>query len=75
MFSDFPRGLVDATSADLLGTARGKAFHVVTDVPVVAYDIFPWGGKRARLNGVKGVYGWDAMAMVMRSDMMMTATL
>jgi hypothetical protein len=37
--------------ADLLGTARGKAFHVVTDVPVVAYDIFPWGGAKSFVAG------------------------
>lgn len=37
--------------ADLLLTARGKAFHVVTDVPVVAYDIFPWGGAKSFVAG------------------------
>jgi len=31
-----------ATEVD--GTGYGNAFHIVTDRPVVAYDIFPWGG-------------------------------
>jgi IgGFc binding protein len=29
------------------GTAIGKAFHIVTSEPVVAYDIFPYGGGSA----------------------------
>jgi hypothetical protein len=37
--------------ADLLGTMRGKAFHVQTTVPVVAYDIFPWGGAKSFVAG------------------------
>jgi hypothetical protein len=31
-----------ATEVD--GTGMGTAFHITTDRPVVAYDIFPWGG-------------------------------
>jgi hypothetical protein len=37
--------------ADLLGTTRGNAFHVQTSVPVVAYDIFPWGGAKSFVAG------------------------
>lgn len=33
------------------GTGRGKAFHVTTDVPVVAYQISPYGGGNAAVTG------------------------
>lgn len=36
------RAAVDQAGKE--GTARGQAFHLSTDVPVVAYDIFPYGG-------------------------------
>jgi hypothetical protein len=29
------------------GTGRGRAFHVTTSAPVVAYDIFPFGGGQS----------------------------
>ncbi len=35
---------VTASDAAPHGTSIGKAFHIVTDAPVVAYDIFPYGG-------------------------------
>src|SRR2546423_3998453 len=35
---------VTATDAAVHGTARGSAFHITTSAPIVAYDIFPYGG-------------------------------
>lgn len=42
-----PAGVVTANGgadAALHGTGIGNAFHITSDVPVVAYDIFPYGG-------------------------------
>jgi len=35
---------VTSVDAATHGTGLGKAFHIVADHPVVAYDIFPYGG-------------------------------
>jgi len=35
---------VTASDAAVHGTALGQAFHITTSAPVVAYDIFPYGG-------------------------------
>jgi hypothetical protein len=35
---------VDGTDAAVHGTGIGQAFHITTSAPVVAYDIFPYGG-------------------------------
>jgi hypothetical protein len=40
-----PAGVTPPThELTTIGTARGSAFHVTTDGPVAAYDIFPYGG-------------------------------
>src|SRR5258706_8942329 len=42
-----PNGITPAyttTDAAVHGTGYGKAFHITTSAPVVAYDIFPYGG-------------------------------
>jgi hypothetical protein len=42
-----PSGITAAyktTDAAVHGTALGQAFHITTSAPVVAYDIFPYGG-------------------------------
>ncbi|MCC6216501.1 MAG: IgGFc-binding protein [Polyangiaceae bacterium] len=41
-----PAGVVPALPADgsAVGTTIADAFHIVTDAPVVAYQIFPYGG-------------------------------
>jgi hypothetical protein len=42
-----PAGVTPAVTADFTdvdGTALGHAFHITTSAPVVAYDIFPYGG-------------------------------
>ena len=38
--------------AAIHGTATGAAFHIQTNVPVVAYQMLPYGGGRARVTGV-----------------------
>jgi hypothetical protein len=44
-----PSGVTPAFAQDgaVHGTALGQAFHVTTDRPVVAYDIFPFGGGQS----------------------------
>ena len=40
-----PNNLATATTgAQFAGTGTGQAFHITTDAPVVAYDIYPFGG-------------------------------
>ena len=33
------------------GTAKSQAFHITTNAPVVAYDIFPYGGGSSAVTG------------------------
>ena len=44
-----PAGVTPAFAEDgaVHGTALGKAFHIQTDRPVVAFDIFPFGGGQS----------------------------
>lgn len=47
ILTDCPAGITPAvttTDAAVHGTGLGSAFHIVTSAPVVAYDIFPYGG-------------------------------
>ena len=47
-----PAGITPAyTTADasLHGTGIGDAFHIVTSAPVVAYDIYPYGGGQSAI--------------------------
>ncbi len=48
-----PAGVTPAVVGDaaLHGTGTGSAFHIKTNVPVVAYQMLPYGGGRARLTG------------------------
>jgi len=43
---DCPSGVGNALemSTQIDTTGRGSAFHITTDRPVVAYDVYPWGG-------------------------------
>jgi IgGFc binding protein len=46
-FLPCPSGVTPAfttSDAAIHGTGLGKAFHITTSAPVVAYDIFPYGG-------------------------------
>jgi hypothetical protein len=44
-----PPGITPGVPADAAahGTTMGSAFHITSSVPVVAYDIFPFGGGSA----------------------------
>jgi hypothetical protein len=46
-----PQGITPAVAADpaVHGTGLGKAFHITTDGPIVAYQIFPYGGGDAAI--------------------------
>jgi hypothetical protein len=48
-----PAGVQPAVAADasLHGTGKATAFHVKTNVPVVAYQMLPYGGGSARVTG------------------------
>ncbi len=39
------------TDAQISGNGIGKAFHIETDMPVVAYQMLPYGGGRAAATG------------------------
>ncbi len=39
------------TGAQVSGSGKGNAFHVTSDVPVVAYQILPYGGGSAAVTG------------------------
>ncbi len=53
VLANCPPGVQPAVAGDaaLHGTGVGKAFHVKTNVPVVAYQMLPYGGGRARVTG------------------------
>lgn len=44
-------GAAIGTDAQLSGTGLGKAFHLTTDLPVVAYQMLPYGGGAAAATG------------------------
>jgi hypothetical protein len=48
-----PPGVTPAVSGDaaLHGTGTGMAFHLKSNVPVVAYQMLPYGGGSARVTG------------------------
>src|SRR5262249_44599234 len=59
-----PAGVTPAVVGDAAthGTGRGKSFHIKTNVPVVAYQMLPYGGGRARVTGATLLYPtnvWD----------------
>ncbi len=48
-----PSGVLPAVNGDasLHGTGKAAAFHIKTNVPVVAYSMLPFGAGRARVTG------------------------
>jgi hypothetical protein len=48
-FSPCPAGVTPGVSADAAidGNGTGAAFHITTSAPVVAYDIYPYGGSKS----------------------------
>jgi len=53
VLANCPDGVTPAVVGDaaLHGSGIGTAFHVSTNVPVVAYQMLPYGGGRARVTG------------------------
>ncbi len=53
VLADCPPGVTPAIVGDAAfhGTGVASAFHVKTNVPVVAYQMLPYGGGRARVTG------------------------
>ncbi len=59
---DCPIATAEGTAAMLSGTGIGKSFHITTDVPVVAYEMNPYGGGNAAVTGASlllPVSAWD----------------
>ncbi|MFT3764987.1 MAG: IgGFc-binding protein [Minicystis sp.] len=48
-FSQCPAGVTPGVNLDaaINGTGTGDAFHIKTTAPVVAYDIYPYGGSKS----------------------------
>ncbi|APR86894.1 hypothetical protein A7982_12243 [Minicystis rosea] len=48
-FSPCPTGVTPGVNLDtsINGTGAGDAFHIKTSAPVVAYDIYPYGGAKS----------------------------
>jgi hypothetical protein len=64
-----PMGVTPAVVGDaaLHGTGIGTAFHIRTNVPIVAYQMLPYGGGHARVTGATlllptNVWGTNYMA-------------
>ncbi|HEY1694097.1 MAG TPA: IgGFc-binding protein [Polyangiaceae bacterium] len=53
VLANCPAGVTPAVQGDasLHGTGTSTAFHIKTNVPVVAYQMLPYGGGRARVTG------------------------
>jgi len=51
------------TATELAGTGVGTAFHVTTNVPVTAYDIFPFGGAFSHFPAAELVYPSSAWGL------------
>jgi hypothetical protein len=53
VLADCPAGVTPAVAGDaaLHGTGLAQAFRIKTNVPVVAYQMLPYGGGRARVTG------------------------
>lgn len=59
---------VEGTDAATHGTGIGSAFHVATTAPVVAYDVFPFGGGNAAATSASlllPVSAWDENYLAM----------
>ena len=48
---DCPKGIVPGFAHDpaIIDTGRGSAFHITTNAPVAAFDIFPYGGEKGAI--------------------------
>jgi hypothetical protein len=69
VLANCPPGVTPAVSGDaaLHGTGIGAAFHIQTNVPVVAYQMLPFGGGHARVTGATLLLptsAWDTNYLV-----------
>lgn len=77
-----PSGILTATDASagqaqLQGTGFSKSYHVTTDVPVVAYQIYPYGGGSAAVTGASLLLptsAWDTNYVAVNAYAHSTAT-
>lgn len=57
-----PIATAEGTAAMVQGTGKGHSFHISTDVPVVAYEMNPYGGGSVAVTGASlllPVSAWD----------------
>jgi hypothetical protein len=57
-----PAPTAEGTAAMVSGTGKGNSFHITTDVPVVAYEMNPYGGGSVAVTGASlllPVSAWD----------------
>jgi hypothetical protein len=69
ILADCPPGVTPAVVGDaaLHGTGIGTAFHIQTNVPIVAYQMLPYGGGHARVTGstlLVPTNAWDTNYLV-----------
>jgi hypothetical protein len=69
-----------STLTQLHGTGKGRAFHIATTAPVVAYQMLPYGGGNAAVTGASlllptSVYGTNYMAVNAYSGSTTTGSL
>ena len=60
---DCPVPAAIGTDAQISGTGYGHAFHITTDLPVVAYQMLPFGGGRAAATGASLLLPTSAWSM------------
>ena len=51
-----PQPTATGASTELVGTGKSNAFHVTSNVPVTAYDIFPFGGAVSHFPAAELLY-------------------
>jgi hypothetical protein len=53
VLANCPPGVIPALTTDgaIHGTGIGNAFHILSNVPIVAYQMLPYGGGHARVTG------------------------
>ena len=65
------------TATELVGSGMSSAFHVTTDVPVTAYDIFPFGGAYSHFPAAELLYpssAWGTNYVVLATPKGTSAT-
>ncbi|MEZ4451639.1 MAG: IgGFc-binding protein [Nannocystaceae bacterium] len=65
-----PKPSAVASGANVVGTGMGDAFRITSDVPVVAYQINPYGGGSAAVTGASLLLptsAWDTNYVIINS--------